>query len=46
MKYTKPQVTLLASAKDAIQSDQQKLIQHAYDALNELASSSAYEADE
>ena len=46
MKYTKPQVTLLASANDAIQSDTQKLIQHTYDALNEPASFAAYEADE
>jgi hypothetical protein len=46
MKYTKPMVTLLASANDAIQSDTEKLLQHTYDALNEPASSSAYEADE
>jgi hypothetical protein len=46
MKYTKPQVTLLASATDAIQSDQIKLIQRVYDNHLELASSPAYEADE
>lgn len=48
MKYTKPQVTLLASATDAIQSDQMKPFQHVVD--NPLkhteGTSAAYEADE
>jgi hypothetical protein len=49
MKYTKPQVTLLVSATDAIQSDQEKLIKHTPDYLvhpTGLGTSAAYEADE
>jgi hypothetical protein len=46
MKYTKPQVTSVASATDAIQSDHIKWIQVVYDNEMERASSPAYEADE
>jgi hypothetical protein len=48
MKYTKPQVTLLASATDAIQSDTMKPFQHVVDnAITQTkGTSAAYEADE
>jgi hypothetical protein len=45
MKYTKPQITLIASASDAIQSDLEKLIQHVPDRFG-VGSTPAYEADE
>jgi hypothetical protein len=48
MKYTKPQVTLLVSATDAIQSDMLKPYEHVYDNPNHetQGTSAAYEADE
>ncbi len=45
MKYNKPVVEVLASAVDAIQSSQLKVIQRTFDGV-QLATNAAYEADE
>jgi hypothetical protein len=46
MKYNKPEVAVLGSAVDAIQSSTVKQIHRVQDQLFELATNSAYEADE
>ncbi len=45
MKYNKPEVTVLVTAVDAIQSSQLKVIQRTFDGV-QLATNAAYEADE
>jgi hypothetical protein len=46
MKYTKPEVTLRASASKAVQGSEIKQQQVTKDNMSLLATNSAYEADE
>jgi hypothetical protein len=46
MKYTKPEVTLLASASKAVQGSETKQQQVTRDNMSILATNAAYEADE
>ena len=46
MKYSKPEVTKMQPAVEAIQSDQVKTIRKVLDSQMVLAATSAYEADE
>ena len=46
MKYSKPEITAMAPAVAAIQSDTKKIVHMTLDFNNQLAQSFAYEADE